>query len=321
MTLLSSRTKRKQTTTRSTTKRKRTNTLILDKVMTDSEIESKVGDFFDKSQYNIIINSDTDVYYLDGNKKKLLCSFRKNVIPQETCKITYDSLVDHARKWNSNRGAAAGILDMEKMPGYVERLTQVDKYRAYYYSKINGKFHKDHISNLTQSNIIGFFDKGDRINKTGKPCRETLFNRKFPKKWENVQPFIRHVAEMYKQLAPSHYKKQYEQASETPDYQIKDTPFSTATINYNWRTALHRDKGDFESGFGNLTILEHGNFEGGCLGFPQYGVAVEVRQGDFLAMDVHQYHCNTELIYHSPDAVRLSVVCYLRDKMIRCKGA
>ena len=26
----------------------------------------------------------------------------------------------------------------------------------------------------------------------------------------------------------------------------------------------------------------------------QYGVAVDVRNGDFLAMDVHQWHCNTE---------------------------
>lgn len=297
------------------------NTLTLEKVMTDAEIESKTGEFFDRSHYKIIINSDTDVYYLHNGRKKLLCSFRKNVIPQDVCESAYDALVNHAKKWNSNRGAAAGKLDMEKMPGYVERLTQADKYRAYYYSKIDGKFHKDHISNLTQSNIIGFYDKGDRITKNNIPCRETLFNRKYPKKWESVQPFIRSVAKMYEKLVPHEYEKQYKQASETPDYQIKGTPFSTATINYNWRTALHRDRGDYEAGFGNLTILEHGNFEGGFLGFPQYGVAVEVRQGDFLAMDVHQYHCNTELIYHTPDAVRLSIVCYLRDKMIRCKGA
>lgn len=306
-------TKRKQS------KKKSVNKLIVEKIISDSEIEAKVGEFFEKSQYKTIINNDADVYYYDKNEKKLLCSFRKHVIPHEICDIAYESLVDHAKKWNSNRGAAAGVLDMEKMPGYVKRLTQADKFRAYYYSKIDGKFHKDHISNLTQSNIIGFYDKGDRKNKTGKPCRETLFNRKFPQKWEKIQPFIQYISKMYKQLVPTHYKKQYEQASETPDYQIKETPFSTATVNYNWRTALHRDKGDYEDGFGNLTILEHGQFEGGCLGFPQYGIAVNVRQGDFLAMDVHQYHCNTELIYHTQDAVRLSVVCYLRDNMIRCK--
>ena len=37
-------------------------------------------------------------------------------------------------------------------------------------------------------------------------------------------------------------------------------------------------------------------FKGGMLGFPQYGVAVDVRQGDFLAMDVHEWHCNCNLI-------------------------
>ena len=60
------------------------------------------------------------------------------------------------------------------------------------------------------------------------------------------------------------------------------------------------------------------------LGFPQYGVAVDVRQGDFLAMDVHQWHCNTPL-EHSKKTIekdeigRLSIVCYLRKNMIKCK--
>ena len=56
----------------------------------------------------------------------------------------------------------------------------------------------------------------------------------------------------------------------------------------------------------------------------KYGVAVDVRQGDFLAMDVHQWHCNTPL-EHSKNTIekgdvgRLSIVCYLRKNMIKCK--
>ena len=79
-------------------------------------------------------------------------------------------------------------------------------------------------------------------------------------------------------------------------------------------------------------------YEGCYTGFPQYGVAVDVRTGDFLAMDVHQWHCNTEFVDldgdDTPTVVsprtgkpvlrewqynRLSIVCYLRDNMINCR--
>ena len=32
--------------------------------------------------------------------------------------------------------------------------------------------------------------------------------------------------------------------------------------------------------------LEEGKYKGGYTGFPQYGVCVDVRHGDFLGMDV-----------------------------------
>ena len=52
----------------------------------------------------------------------------------------------------------------------------------------------------------------------------------------------------------------------------------------------------------------------------QYGVAVDVRNGDFLAMDVHEWHSNTKLIPVTKDYSRLSMVCYLRENMIKCKN-
>ena len=115
------------------------------------------------------------------------------------------------------------------------------------------------------------------------------------------------------------------------------------TVNYSWRTALHKDSGDLEEGFGNLIVCEDdqnpNKFGGSYLGFPQFGVAVDVRQGDFLAMDVHQWHANTEYKHIGKfiDTTkkntirgtqtkqngwyfnRLSIVLYYRKKMIRCK--
>lgn len=294
-------------------------TLMVDKIMTDLEIKNKEGEFFPVSYYKVFVEEDIDVYYQKNGKQVLLCSFRKNVIPAKMCRTAFQNLSHYAQKWHSNRGAAAGVIDTLKVPKHVKKLTQRDKFRAYYYSKVDGKFHKDHISNLTQSNIIGFYDQPDRnLGKGAPPCRETKFNKDFPAKWKAIQPFLQKIGNLFKKLVPDNYQRQYDRASQTPEYQIKGTPFSTATINYNWQTALHRDKGDFVEGFGNLVILERGQYDGGYIGFPQFGVLINVRQGDFLAMDVHQWHTNTDIVLKSVDAARLSVVCYLRHKMLRC---
>ena len=115
-----------------------------------------------------------------------------------------------------------------------------------------------------------------------------------------------------------YHKKQFKRAHET-EFVIGNTAFSTLTINYNWRTALHQDAGDYKDGFGNLVILEEGKYKGGELGFPRYKVAVDVRNGDFLAMNVHEWHCNTKIVPKTKDYTRLSIVSYLREKMLRCK--
>jgi hypothetical protein len=157
----------------------------------------------------------------------------------------------------------------------------------------------------------------------------TKFTKDQPEKWEMTFDFFKSIDKQFKKLVPEAYIKQYEQASMTPEYQILDTAFSTATINYNWQTALHRDVGDFEDGFGNLVILEdprhdRHTWEEGYLGFPQYKVAVDVRNGDFLAMDVHQWHSNTPIKMDNTNGTRLeparlSVVSYLRKNMVKCK--
>ena len=123
----------------------------------------------------------------------------------------------------------------------------------------------------------------------------------------------------FKILIPDRHKIQYKRAQET-EFVIDKTAFSTVTINYNWRTALHKDAGDLKEGYGNLVVLEEGKYTGGYTGFPQYGVCVDVRHGDFLAMDVHEWHCNTEIKAISKDYTRLSLVAYLRENMLRCKN-
>ena len=111
---------------------------------------------------------------------------------------------------------------------------------------------------------------------------------------ENLKRLFLSESLQIKCLRNPQYKKQLERAQQTK-FVIEDTALSTITINYNWRTGLHKDAGDYPEGFGNLLVCEEGKYEGGYLGFPQFGVCFDVREGDFLAMDVHQWHSNTKI--------------------------
>ena len=167
---------------------------------------------------------------------------------------------------------------------------------------------------------MGYFDKRDRnLGDNAPPCRTTAFTSQQVEKWKKVIPLIKSIDKQFKLLIPDKYKVQYNRARKTPWY-INGTSFSTVTINFNWRTALHQDSGDLDEGFGNLVVLEEGKYTGGYTGFPQYGVCVDVRHGDFLGMDVHEWHCNTKIKPITKDYSRLSLVCYLRKNMIKCSG-
>lgn len=322
--------------------------LEVDPILTEKEITNKEGCYFPESHYKNIIKSNTDVYgILENGNRKLLLKFRKNVIPQSICKNAFIALESHSKHKNYNRGAAAGKLKKSKLPKYVGRITKKESFRVYYKSH-NGKHTNDNIGNMAMSNIAGYYDKPDRnsystknkkktINKSnntrksprkgydihGNPlCRTTQFTTEEVEKWENTTPLIQYADKMFKRLIPDRYKIQLSRARKTPKYQIKNTSYSTITLNYDWRTACHKDKGDLEEGFGNLIVLEKAKsgfiecagYQGGYLGFPRWGIAVDVRQGDFLAMDVHEWHCNT----HITGTGRLSIVAYLRKDMIKC---
>lgn len=326
----------------------------------DKYLDKKEGKFFPESYYDKIINYNADVYYLDeNNNEKLLLKLRKNVIPDELSQKAYDALYKVSQKKSTNRGAAAGLIKTKKLPNYVGKIQHKDKFRVFYYDK-NGSLKKDNIGNIAMSNIIGYYDKPDRNHYTKKQhnpksmCRTTAFTSKEVNKWKDCVPLIISANKQFKKLVPSRHKVQFNQAKKTSKYQINNTAFSTVTTNYNWRTACHKDKGDLEEGFGNLLVLEKdkccknrnsldntceccSRYKGGYLGFPKFKVCVDVRQGDFLAMDVHQWHCNTPITCKSNISKktskssksnksnnkssrhgRLSLVCYLRKNMIKC---
>jgi hypothetical protein len=298
----------------------------VDQIHSDDYMSSKEGEYFEKKDFKKIIDFDCDCYRIVDGKRHLLLKFRKNVIPKKYTDLGMVNLKKAAMKTHDNRGASAGVINAKKLPTYANEQQQfkkdkVSKFRIHgYKSKITGEFVKNSFGNIASSNIIGYFDKPDRnIGADKTPCRTTVFTSREVEKWNNVLPLLKSIDTQFKRIVPTNYKIQYDEAHKTK-FVIDDTAFSTVTINHNWQTALHKDAGDLKEGFGNLTVIEEGNYDGGFTGFPQYGVAVDVRTGDFLAMDVHEWHSNTKIIPGNKGYSRLSLVCYLREKMHKCAG-
>ncbi len=282
-------------------------------IYSDEWLAEQEGKYFDDCYYSQIIKEDTDVYCGD----KLLMKFRKNVLPLEECKIVFNNLKKHASVQKDNRGSAAGLLDIDKAPKYVSSFNKVSKYNSKGYYNKDGLLINNTISNLSPSNIIGYFDRADRnLGKNAPKCRLTAFTKTHFDKWLEVVPYFMKCDKIFKELLFDKWLNQYNRSRLT-DFYIDGTSFSTVTCNLNWRTALHKDSGDYIDGFGVISVIEEGKYEGGYLGLLKYGIAVDIRTTDLLLFDPHEFHSNTEII--GDDYSRLSLVCYLREDMIKCK--
>lgn len=237
------------------------------------------------SDYDTLVTEDTDAYKEDGS---ILFKFRKNVISKDISETALAAFASHSRTKNSLRGVAGGSVQGQR-------------------STIG--------NTKVSSNIAGYFDKPKmRDNaqfKNRVTCRLTAFTKDKVEKWGSSEEFFGVINDCYKELAPEQHELQQKEIEKSP-YSIFDTVFSTVTMNYNWRTACHKDSGDYKLGLGNLVTL--GDFTGYELLFPEYKIAVQMMPFDLMIMDVHEYHCN--LI--EGEGHRYSFVCYLRENMSRC---
>tara|TARA_Y100000591_G_scaffold318947_1_gene330433 strand:- start:185 stop:1339 length:1155 start_codon:yes stop_codon:yes gene_type:complete len=334
-------------------------------------------------KYPIVISNTDVYRLDDEGNRHLLLKFRKNVIPDKLIKIGWDSYKDLAKASRGRGASAGPIdvnsqywgkrklVDTKKWStGYLnpkglelhESLSPLDESELcakcqglnikikeglskeqliLAIIKKQGGISKMKVNNQVASNPIGFYESGK--NFADLPCRLTHFTRTNFEKYNDGLPFIQHIDKLFQKLIPEAHNKQLTRADTKPHLKIPETAFSTVTINRNFRTAMHRDAGDFRDGFGNLTVIERGKYHGGYTIFPQYGVAIDLRNNDFVAMDVHQWHCNTPMYETEEDKAfnatldyafkdnpevgtvgiyekytRISFVCYLREKIAAC---
>lgn len=241
---------------------------------------AKTGVYYNEKYFNVIVATDTDCYVGD----KLLFSFRKGVLDNKKwLPIAKKHLQKHILTTDRRMIAGAAksrVLIKSGIIGYYDRLTPQMK------SKLG-------------------------VNKAG---RASAYTANYPQDWLTVVPIFQILSKWYKKVSPYYYKIQKKEASDVePDLLIGSTVFSTVTVNKDWRTATHTDRGNFGEAMSCIAVLGE-KFEGGLLGFPRYKVAVDMGAGDAILMNGHEHHGNTELKIKK-DGCRFSMVCYLRKDM------
>lgn len=270
--------------------------------MSDEQAAKLAGAMLGEKDFNLLINYDADIFCSETGKT--IAKFRKNIIPGNMVKDAFENLKSAAAATN-NRGVGGG----EKKNG---------KFAEHKLKKDGTVSNTSRALTSVNSGIIGYFDRNARFPY----CRQTAFNEKQFSKFKKAYPIIKFVDKMYEKLMPKHYKLQRDVADQTSkDFVIPDTAFTTVTVNKNWQTAVHTDKGDFEKGFGNLVALRKGRYTGGFFVVPKWGVAFDIQNCDLLLVDVHQWHGNTPIIKIDEEATRVSLVMYYRKKMIHCGTA
>lgn len=291
-------------------------------VMPEAE-QAKLGGklLTDASYDRVVADEDTLVYKPDGS---LLLALRKQVLPRNLCARAYVNLRD-AAELTDNRGMASGVIEspqeaarqLAEVTGEASRgvVTRKGATRMRPVKKDGTVSNTNYAGKSVRSGVVGYFDRNPRFPY----CRLTAYNIRHPGRFDAARPYFAAIAEVFRETVPERYEAQMEMVRKTtPEFVISGTPWTTVTVNRNFRTAVHKDAGDLRAGFGVLTVFKAGEFTGGLFVFPAYRVAVDWETGDVLLADVHEWHGNTEIVGAPGRFERLSCVLYYRERMHEC---
>ena len=296
--------------------------------------EAKPNEYYNIEHYDYVIRDNQEGYTIGDNEeiKPLFYLIKGGIKNPDKYKEIINKL---GKSKTKNRGSASGVCDIKQFPkGAVKlvcpkthkELEEGHKYVSVKYEDSKGKVCSRCQSNIKRSACAGYFD-----NVGALPCRAVGWTQKNPDKQKVLVELAEDIDAVFKETNKEYYEKQKKLADMKPQFRLGETIFSTQTINYDFRTACHKDKGDFKEGLSTLTIFEEipNNYYGFYLGLPEYKICFDLRDGDILIFDAHEYHCNTEYLVQSdklpkddltgePFAGRCGVVSYLRNRLWKC---
>jgi len=271
--------------------------------MTDAQAAKLKGKMLDSSHVKHVIgNESVTVRTTNG---QILAILVKGALPNTLCATAEPFFLSAATDnvIGSFRATAAGekLVPRIKKDGTATKMLVVPDT-----PRLRG----------SKQGLLGYMD----ATKNGlNPCRTTSYTRDH---WEQfsttVMPYVQAVDQVFQTYMPERWAAQKAIAMTTPDYTISGTAFSTITVNLNFATAVHQDTGDLAEGFGVLTCFRAGNYSGGSLVFPKYGLAANVATSDVMLADVHQFHGNLAIVGSEGEYQRLSCVLYYRSRLPLC---
>lgn len=280
------------------------------------ELAQKKTKLVTDADFNILLTGPTTVREPGG---KVIAIYLPGLLKGSVLEGAYGVLHSLRKNQSDNRGAASGTPRLK-----------------------NREFDTRSRSAIIPSAIIGSFE----ATPSKAYCRLTAWSGDEWDQYASLFPLFRQIADAFKEHVPERYAVQAGYAARTAaEWIIKDTPFTTITVNNSYPTGVHTDAGDLDAGFSNLAVIRRGNYSGGIFTFPEYRVGVDMQDGDLLLMDAHQWHGNTPItcnVCGNPMPVwrqagtmikadetahdlcgseRISIVCYYRTKMADCGDA
>lgn len=265
--------------------------------LADEAMDERAGKCPGDPDYDVLLTGPTRVSKLDGRP---LAVYLPGVLKEVNAPGVYEVLHDLRKNISVNRGLASGTQRIKS-----------NQTRSY--------------TRKIASAVVGALDPQGQTRY----CRLTSWTGRNLPRWELLQPLLVEIAGHLAEHVPERYRAQMGQVERTdPAWVVPGTPFSTVTVNNSYPTGVHTDKGDLAAGFSTIACLRRGEYTGGRLVFPQYRLAVDLKHGDLILMDAHEWHGNTLMRCACGTAMngccalcsaeRISVVSYYREKLTAC---
>ena len=281
------------------------------------ELDAIKGKYLDESYIKYPIPEENTVFKTSDDE--IVAMYLPKIIPFEHCKKAFPFLRKASFQMSNNRGLASGQMEDMRVGLKVDGL-MVGKVLGggrFIPLKKDGTYSNSPKAKAVMSSVIGYMDRYARLPY----WRMTEYSHRFFDEYRLTLPYIRYISKLYEKFLPEKYEPQKEFWGKIhKDFKIDNSVFTTVTLNNNFRTACHTDNGDYRGGIGNLAVLEKGKYDGAYTVIPKYGIGLNVRNTDVAFFNVHELHGNTEQIKKGA-CERISVVCYIREKMINCGSA
>ena len=145
-----------------------------------------------------------------------------------------------------------------------------------------------------------------------------------PEEWEILQDISKYNEDAFRKANPEIYKKQkaFCEAHIEPQYRIGGGIFTTLSANryhvgQTAKMSCHVDSGDLNAGLTTMSVMREGEYTGGCLGFPRFGIAIDAPDRSVIIANSNELHCVSPI---EGNGQRFTCVAYC-DNRLATKGA